>query len=159
MVIGNSEAWGGELVVGHSVMQDAIDRDAVREAIVNAGISFDWALSPEERGRIVNVFAKCEASPDGLVRGRRHTMLDDSDINNTRHARSVVNAVVSSVVGDPMMFVSGGAEHQGPPGGGTRRGRRSGRVAHLHHCARSRRPPSCSAMRAPASIRSNTIDE
>ena len=50
MVIGNSEAWGGELVVGHSVMQDAIDRDAVREAIVNAGISFDWALSPEERG-------------------------------------------------------------------------------------------------------------
>ncbi len=45
-------------------------------------------------------------------------MLDDSDINNTRHARSVVNAVVSSVVGDPMMYVSGGAEHQGPPGGG-----------------------------------------
>ncbi len=118
MVIGNSAAWGGELVVGHSVMQDAIDRDAVREAIVNAGVAFDWALSPGERGRIVNVFAKCEASPDGLVRGRRHTMLDDSDINNTRHARSVVNAVVSSVVGDPMMYVSGGAEHQGPPGGG-----------------------------------------
>ena len=118
MVIGNSAAWSGDLVVGHSVMQDAIDRDAVRDAIVNAGISFDWALTPEERGRIVNVFAKCEASPDGLVRGRRHTMLDDSDINNTRHARSVVNAVVSSVVGDPMMYVSGGAEHQGPPGGG-----------------------------------------
>ena len=118
MVIGNSAAWGGELVVGHSVMRDAIDRDAVKEAIVNAGVGFEWSLTPEQQGRIVNVFAKCEASPDGLVRGRRHTMLDDSDINNTRHARSVVNAVVSSVVGDTMMYVSGGAEHQGPPGGG-----------------------------------------
>ena len=45
-------------------------------------------------------------------------MSDDSDINSTRHARSVVNAVVASVVGDPMVYVSGGAEHQGPPGGG-----------------------------------------
>ncbi len=118
MIIGNSAAWGGDLVVGHSVMQDAIDRDAVRSALVNAGVGFDWSLTNEQRARIVNVFAKCEASPDGLVRGRRHTMLDDSDINNTRHARAVVNAVVSSVVGEPMTYVSGGAEHQGPPGGG-----------------------------------------
>ncbi len=118
MIIGNSAAWGGDLVVGHGVMQDAIDRDAVREAIVGAGIGFEWALSPAQRARIVNVFGKCEASPDGLVRGRRHTMLDDSDINNTRHARSVVSAVVSSIVGDTMVYVSGGAEHQGPPGGG-----------------------------------------
>ena len=118
MVIGNSAAWGGDLVAGHSVMRDAIDRDAVRAAIVNAGVGFEWSLTDAQRGRVVNVFAKCEASPDGLVRGRRHTMLDDSDINNTRHARSVVNAVVSSVVGDTMTYVSGGAEHQGPPGGG-----------------------------------------
>jgi hypothetical protein len=46
MVIGNSAAWGGDLVVGHSVMGDAIDRDAVRDAIVNAGIEFDWSLAP-----------------------------------------------------------------------------------------------------------------
>ena len=118
MIIGNSPVWGGDLVVGHSVMKDAIDRDAVRDAIVNAGISFDWALSTGQRDKIINVFAKCEASPDGIIRDRRHTMLDDSDINNTRHARSVVNAVVSSVIGDPMVYVSGGAEHQGPPGGG-----------------------------------------
>ena len=46
-------------------------------------------------------------------------MLDDSDINSTRHARAAVNAVISSIVGDSMVYVSGGAEHQGPPGGGT----------------------------------------
>lgn len=118
MVFGNSPAWGGELVIGHSVMRDAIDRDAVKAALESAGLSFGWGLSPEQRERVVNVLAKCEASPDGLIRGRRHTMLDDSDINSTRHARSVVNAVVASVVGDPMVYVSGGAEHQGPPGGG-----------------------------------------
>lgn len=118
MVFGNSSAWGGDLVVGHSVMRDAIDRDAVKAALESAGLSFGWELSPAQRERVVNVLAKCEASPDGLIRGRRHTMLDDSDINSTRHARSVVNAVVASVVGDPMVYVSGGAEHQGPPGGG-----------------------------------------
>jgi len=68
--------------------------------------------------RLVNVLAKAEADPTGLVRGRRHTMLDDSDINSTRHARAVVNSVIAAVVGDPMVYVSGGAEHQGPAGGG-----------------------------------------
>ena len=119
MVLGNSASWGGDLVIGHSVMRDAIDGDAVKAALENAGISFDWRPSPEQRERVVNILAKCEASPDGRIRGRRHTMLDDSDINSTRHARAAVNAVISSIVGDSMVYVSGGAEHQGPPGGGT----------------------------------------
>jgi amidohydrolase ring-opening protein AtzD/TrzD len=29
-----------------------------------------------------------------------------------------VTAVVASVIGDPLVYVSGGAEHQGPSGGG-----------------------------------------
>src|SRR5260370_1057146 len=45
-------------------------------------------------------------------------MIDDSDINHTRHARAAVAAVVASVIGDPLVYVSGGAEHQGPSGGG-----------------------------------------
>jgi cyanuric acid amidohydrolase len=67
--------------------------------------------------RVVNVFAKAEASPDGLVREQRHTMLNDSDINSTRHARAV-GAVIASVAGRSLVYVSGGAEHQGPAGGG-----------------------------------------
>lgn len=118
LVMGNSTAWGGDLVIGHDVMKDAIDGDAVKRAIENAGLEFDWRPSPEERDRIINVFAKAEADPRGTVRGRRHTMLDDSDINQTRHARAVVGAVVASIVGDPMVYVSGGSEHQGPSGGG-----------------------------------------
>lgn len=118
MVFGNSAAWGGHLVIGHGVMRDAIDRDGIKAALLSVGLPFDWALTHEQQSRIVNLFVKCEASPDGLVRGRRHTMLEDSDINSTRYARCVVNAVVSSIVGDLMVYVSGGAEHQGPPGGG-----------------------------------------
>jgi cyanuric acid amidohydrolase len=46
-------------------------------------------------------------------------MLSDSDIGAFRHIRAAVAAVLASVSGDPSVYVSGGAEHQGPPGGGT----------------------------------------
>jgi cyanuric acid amidohydrolase len=72
----------------------------------------------EASARLVNLLAKAEASPSGAVRGARHTMLNDSDINATRHARAVVGGVLASVVGDTCLYVSGGAEHQGPAGGG-----------------------------------------
>lgn len=118
LVMGNSTSWGGDLVIGHDVMKDAIDADAIKSALVNAGLNFDWRPSSEQAERIVNVYAKAEADPTGYVRQRRHTMLDDSDINQTRHARAVVGGVIASIVGDPMVYVSGGAEHQGPAGGG-----------------------------------------
>jgi cyanuric acid amidohydrolase len=118
IVMGNSADVAGDLCIGHSVMRDAIDAEAVREALRSVGLSVNGGLDPSETGRLVNVLAKAEPDPSGSVRGRRSTMLDDSDINSTRHARAVVNAVIASVVGDPMLYVSGGAEHQGPAGGG-----------------------------------------
>jgi cyanuric acid amidohydrolase len=119
IVMGNSATSASPYVIGHSVMRDAIDAGAVRDALRQAGIApVDGDVSAADRERIVNVLAKAEADPSGSVRGRRHTMLDDSDINSTRHARAVVNGVIASVVGDPMVYVSGGAEHQGPAGGG-----------------------------------------
>jgi cyanuric acid amidohydrolase len=118
IVMGNARGAGGDLVVGHGVMKDAIDGDAVREALRSVGIAANGGVRAADADRIVNVFAKAEADPSGYVRRRRHTMLNDSDINNTRHARAVVGAVIASIVGDPMVYVSGGAEHQGPPGGG-----------------------------------------
>ena len=68
--------------------------------------------------RLVNLLAKAEASPDGLVRNARHTMLNDSDINATRHARAAVGGALAALAGHTALYVSGGAEHQGPPGGG-----------------------------------------
>jgi cyanuric acid amidohydrolase len=64
------------------------------------------------------MLAKAEASHDGLLRGHRHCMLDDSDIAATRHARSFVCGALAGLVGHAEIYVSGGAEHQGPDGGG-----------------------------------------
>ena len=69
-------------------------------------------------GETVAVLAKAEAAPSGEIRGRRHSMLDDSDIHSTRHARALVGGVLAGVMGDTLLYVSGGAEHQGPAGGG-----------------------------------------
>lgn len=119
ILMGNSLESASEYVIGHAVMNDAIDAAAVRSALRQVGINLeDGEVPASEAARIVNVLAKAEADPSGQVRGRRHVMLDDSDINSTRHARAVVNGVIASIVGDPMVYVSGGGEHQGPAGGG-----------------------------------------
>jgi len=118
IALGNSARSTSDLVIAHSVMKDAIDAAAVREALRRAGLSVECELSERDRGRLVNVFAKCEPDPSGATRGRRHVMFEDGDINYTRHIRGVVNAVVASVTGDTMCYISAGAEHQGPPSGG-----------------------------------------
>jgi cyanuric acid amidohydrolase len=111
MVLGSSEAAAGSFVIGNAVMDDALDTKAVNNAIA--------AATPEEStGNVTNVFAKAQASRTGTIRGRRHVIHNDSDIESTRHARAVVNSVIGAVTGDPLSFISGGAEHQGPEGGG-----------------------------------------
>jgi cyanuric acid amidohydrolase len=106
VVLGNAAGWSGDLAIDHEVMKDAIDAEAARRLLGRLG------------GETVAVLAKAEASPTGEIRGRRHTMLDDSDIHSTRHARALVGGVLAGVLGDTLLYVSGGAEHQGPPGGG-----------------------------------------
>ena len=106
VVLGNAAGWAGDLVIDHDVMTDAIDAEAARRVLGRLG------------GETVAVLAKAEAAPSGEIRGRRHTMLDDSDIHSTRHARALVGGVLAGAIGDTMLYVSGGAEHQGPAGGG-----------------------------------------
>ncbi|WP_340026322.1 ring-opening amidohydrolase [Paenibacillus sp. FSL K6-1096] len=107
IVFGNSAAAGGPYHIDHAVMKDAVD-----------GAALQGLLDRYPGDELVQVLAKAEADPDGVIRGRRHIMLDDSDINHTRHARAVVGGVLAYVGGDPMIYVSGGGEHQGPKGGG-----------------------------------------
>ena len=117
IVLGNSTAASGDSVIAHAVMQDAIDASAVVSAVQQAG--GEGALADKaSASRIVNVLAKADPSPDGMVRSWRHIMLDDTDISATRHARAAVGGVIAGITGCPAVFVSGGAEHQGPPGGG-----------------------------------------
>lgn len=90
-------------------MNDAIDLAGVMKCV-------DEARGPSGTNEIVTAIVK--ADPAASVRGRRTTMLSDSDINATRHSRAAVGGVVAAAVGDCRVYVSGGAEHQGPDGGG-----------------------------------------
>jgi cyanuric acid amidohydrolase len=109
VVLGPSLEVCSWLRASHTVMADALDATAV-SALLEEVAAAD--------GQLVQLFAKAEAAPDGQVRGRRHTMLTDSDLGATRHARAAVGGLLAGLCGEPAIYVSGGAEHQGPPGGG-----------------------------------------
>ncbi|KIX04188.1 uncharacterized protein Z518_07742 [Rhinocladiella mackenziei CBS 650.93] len=91
-------------------MQDAIDAAALLDLLSQVR---------KDDGEVVQVFTKAEADPRGQVRGNRHTMNTDSDLHSTRHARAAVGGLIAGLVGDTQIYVSGGAEGQGPPGGGS----------------------------------------
>jgi len=113
LLFGNSPTAGGDLRIGHAVLRDVIDAEAVRVAARDA---VGDGQAPVDPSRIVAIFAKAEAPPNGMLRGRRTTMLSDADINYERHARAALGAVIASVTGDAAIFVSGGTEHQCKPG-------------------------------------------
>ena len=119
VVVGNTRGIGGRYRIGHSVMKDALDQDGIWEAVKSAGLELPerphWT---DLQGRLVNVFLKCEVSQDGTVHGRRNAMLDDSDVHWHRQIKSCVGGVTAAVTGDPAVFVSVSAAHQGPEGGG-----------------------------------------
>jgi cyanuric acid amidohydrolase len=119
VVVGNARGHGGNYRIGHSVMKDALDQDGIWAAIRDAGLDLPERPHPTDLGdRLVNVFLKCEADPTGKVRGRRNAMLDDSDVHWHRQIKACVGGVTAAVTGDPAVFVSVAAVHQGPSGGG-----------------------------------------
>jgi cyanuric acid amidohydrolase len=118
IVLGNSQHWSGPLHIAHRPMVDALDIGAVVDVLAELGIAADPQVSAADTAGIATVLVKCEPDRRGKIRGNRHTMLDDTDINAQRHIRGAVAGLVAGVIGDSRIFVSGGAEHQGPDGGG-----------------------------------------
>jgi cyanuric acid amidohydrolase len=106
VVFGQAEGWASGIVAGVAPMRDLLDL---------AGVQAAFAAAP---GRVLGVIAKGEPDRSGAIRGHRHTMLGDTDLDAQRHLRGALGAIVAAVAGDGRVFVSGGAEHQGPPGGG-----------------------------------------
>ncbi len=119
VLLGNKAGAGGRYRIGHSVMKDALDIDGIYEAIRNAGLDLpERARAEDLKGRLVNCFMKCEADRRAKLRGRRQIMLDDSDVHHHRHSKGAVGGVAAAAIGDPAVFVSVDAMHQGPHGGG-----------------------------------------
>ena len=118
VVLGNSPSWGGDLSIAHRPMSDALDIGGIARVLADLDIVASPQVSVADAARIACVLVKCEPDRRGKIRGHRHTMLDDTDINAQRHVRGAVAGLVAGVIGDGRIFVSGGAEHQGPDGGG-----------------------------------------
>jgi cyanuric acid amidohydrolase len=118
VVAGLSSSWSGPLTIAHRSMLDALDIGSITALATDLGLSPAPQVPAAQARRIRAVFVKCEAQRDGTIRGRPHTMLNDGDIDQQRHIRGAVGAIVAAVLNDTALFVSGGAEHQGPNGGG-----------------------------------------
>jgi barbiturase len=119
VLLGNKQGAGGRYRIGHAVMKDALDLDGIYAAIRSAGLALpERPRASDIGGRLVNCFIKCEADRHGKLRGRRQIMLDDSDVHHHRHAKAAVGGVAAAAIGDPAVFVSVDAMHQGPQGGG-----------------------------------------
>jgi cyanuric acid amidohydrolase len=115
VVFANSPRWTGDLVIEHGVLRDILDVDGIRAVAERLGLVLPVV---GETSPLVAVFAKSEADPRGTVRGRRHTMLGDDDIGDTRYSRCVLASVLAATLGDTRVYVSTRAEHHGPQGGG-----------------------------------------
>ena len=119
VLMGNRAGAGGRYRIGHSVMKDALDIDGIYAAIRDAGLPLpDRPRAEDLKSRLVNCFIKSEADQRGKLRGRRQIMLDDSDVHHHHHSKAAVGAVAAAAIGDPAVFVSVDAMHQGPHGGG-----------------------------------------
>ncbi len=117
LVIGNSATSVSCYRVGSGVMADQLDTAGIYDALKSAGLVCQMPLTPEQQARITQVFVNCGADAVTAVRNRRHTLNSDFLAGYAGiMAKAVANAVVASVVGDPMILASAGNEHQGAQG-------------------------------------------
>jgi cyanuric acid amidohydrolase len=119
LVLGNSRSSRSPFKIGHAAMSDALDAKSVYSALASAGITTQEPLTMNADNPVDHVFLKSAADGTGSCRGRRHVLGSDFlGAYSWLIGKSVIHATVASIVGDPMMQVSGGGEHQGRPGGG-----------------------------------------
>lgn len=114
VLLGNTEHSLSRLRIGHAVMTDLLDAEAVSKAIQNAGSGGGHL---PEHSSVLQVFAKFVIPGDDVLRGHRIALHDDVQAFAT--VKAVGGAIVATAVGRTTVWVSGGERnsHQGPPGG------------------------------------------
>ena len=119
VLLGNKKGAGGRYRIGHAVMKDALDIDGIYDVDPQRRArSAGTAARRRSRKAAGQLLHEMRGRPSGKLRGRRQIMLDDSDVPWHRHAKGAVGGVAAAAIGDPAVFVSVDAMHQGPQGGG-----------------------------------------
>lgn len=117
IALGNHAGAGGSLRIGHAVLHDLIDVDALYRALSQAGLDVGHGpLTVAQRERIVAVYVKVGPAPDGLLRGRRQVT---ENPNYGNELKAAVAGAFAGALQDNVLYISGSATHQGPAGGGT----------------------------------------
>ncbi|WP_341894748.1 ring-opening amidohydrolase [Ferrovibrio terrae] len=118
IVFGQADGWAGPHRVGAAPLQDLIDLTSATGLLRRLGFTPDPQLPAAESARIDGVLFKGDPPAAEVIRGRRHVIWRDSDVQPPRHVRAAVGGMLSSLLGNTRVFCAGGAEHQGPEGGG-----------------------------------------
>lgn len=117
VLLGNRQGAGGRLRVGHAVVADLLDADALRRALGRAGLEVGpGPLTHEQRARVIALYVKIGPPPDGRLRGRRQVV---ENPNYNSEVKAAAAGMFAGLLQDNTVWISGSATHQGPPGGGT----------------------------------------
>jgi cyanuric acid amidohydrolase len=119
VVYGMAAGWAGPHRVGCTTLRDLIDLDAAHRLLVECGFHPAPQLPPPESARIDGVLFKGDPPSQEHIRGHRHVMWRDSDIQPPRHVRAAAGGLLGGLLGTTRVFCAGGAEHQAPDGGAT----------------------------------------
>ena len=114
VVLGNRPGAGGDLVVGARLLADLLDIGGARRVLRDLGAPFD--AEGVLAAPLPLVLFKAGLRPDGLLRGRP-THVHGTDIPADKHLRAAASGMLGALLGSTDAFITGGAEHQAPPGG------------------------------------------
>jgi cyanuric acid amidohydrolase len=107
IVLGNTRDGNGRMFVRSRVFCDMLDAQGAEELV----------YSKANHEQLIAFFAKVSVHPSGMVRGNR-VALADSDLPAGRELRAAASGMFAALLQSTEVFVSAGAEHQGPAGGG-----------------------------------------
>lgn len=116
VVLGNKP--GRPTAIRSGIISDLIDIDGMARIVCGRpDATLADARKIIDADRVRAAFLKAGVAPDGRVRGQRTTVFS-SDLDPDKHMRAAASGALGALLGDTRFFVSGGAEHQAPPGGG-----------------------------------------
>lgn len=118
IAFGHAQGWSGPLRIAHGALADPLDLPAVAKVLAKLGLAATPQLSQGDRARLVACLAKSGPPPDGTLRGVDMALSADPTQSPLRRIRGGLGSLIAAATGEPQVFVSGGAEHQGPSGGG-----------------------------------------
>lgn len=118
IVFGHAPGWIGDLRIAHGALADPLDLPGVARVLGALGLAARPQLTHADRARLIACFAKSGPPPDGRLRGADLALDADPGQSPLRRIRGGLGSLIAAATGEPQVFVSGGAERQGPPGGG-----------------------------------------